>query len=240
MHNVSAIIVTRGNVDLAPVLDSLPPDWEQVIWDNGKGVVDVGGSDAIRLDRGLPDEAFDGDRYAPEMRVSDLSVFGRYAAIEFATWDLIFVQDDDVIVSDPQAIVGRYIDEGTHMHDEFGKGLTTYFDDPGCVVANMPQEFRHDGYTDSCLVGFGACFHRDAPQRAFDRMRAESFLRGDGDEFFQRTCDVVFTTLTPRALVDVPKIDREFASDPDRMWKQPNHHGERTRMLDLVRQVRDS
>ena len=32
--NVSAVIVTRGNVDLTPVLESLPSEWEQVVWDN--------------------------------------------------------------------------------------------------------------------------------------------------------------------------------------------------------------
>jgi len=37
---VSAVIVTRGNVDLRPVLDSLPPAWQQVIWDNSLRPVD--------------------------------------------------------------------------------------------------------------------------------------------------------------------------------------------------------
>ena len=39
---------------------------------------------------------------------ADLSVYGRYAAIEDARGDLIYVQDDDVIVSDPQAIVDAW------------------------------------------------------------------------------------------------------------------------------------
>jgi hypothetical protein len=31
-----------------------------------------------------------------------------------------------------------------------------------------------------------------------------------------------------------------MASDPDRMWKQPGHLGERNRMLELARKVRDA
>jgi hypothetical protein len=34
--NVSAVIVTRGDVDLSPVLDSLPRDWQKVVWDNSQ------------------------------------------------------------------------------------------------------------------------------------------------------------------------------------------------------------
>ena len=41
------------------------------------------------------------------------------------------------------------------------------------------------------------------------------------DKAFLRECDAVFTTLTPRILVDVPKTDREFASDPDRLGSSP-------------------
>lgn len=211
--NVSVVIPTRGNVDLQPVIDSLPPAWEIVFWDNGERMVTRS------------------DGFAEVC--SDLSVYGRYAAIQYATHDLCFTQDDDVIVSDPQAIVDAWMECGADWPDEAEEIRR------GLLVANMPQEFRPH-YTDSCLVGFGACFHRDLPGRAFLEF-AE--LRGleagwptkKGAEFFNRCCDVVFTTLTPRVLMDVPKVDREFASDPDRMWKQPEHHGERQRMLALAR-----
>lgn len=229
--NVSAIIVTRGDVDIDPIIESWPREWERVVWDNGHGQLDVWAAE----DSGVPEY----------LDVPDLSVYGRYAAIEHASHDLIYVQDDDVIVSDPQAIVDEYIDEGTHMNDEFGKGLTTYFEDPGCIVANMPPEFRHSGYTDSCLVGFGACFHRSLPNIAFALMiGAEDteppfFTEGWGD-VFGRTCDVVFTTLTPRVLVDVPKTNLPWAEDYSRMYRQPNHTTERMQMLELARRVRDA
>jgi hypothetical protein len=202
---------------MQPVLDSLPPEWEKIVWNNDTGRCSI----QVTIN--------DKTGWAHHGGHSDLSVYGRYAAIEYASHDLIYVQDDDVIVSDPQAIVDRW------LYDVEGEG-TGY-----SVVANMPQEFRHDGYTDSCLVGFGSCFHRDLPQRAFSKYAVWKSTRPEPPTpEFLRTCDVVFTTLTPRVLVDVPKTDREMASDPNRMWKQPGHVGGRTRMLELARQVRDA
>ena len=247
----SAIIVTRGNVDLAPVLESLPWEWEIVVWDNSHGYANrqpPGGRDWntwTSIGRGP--------------NAPDLSVYGRYAAIKYASHDLIYVQDDDVIVSDPQAIVDKWTKQQSEHNesetDQWRRAVDggeydaqeSWTDWDG-LVANMPQEFRHDGYTDSCLVGFGACFHRDLPGRAFQRWEASKYSslerRGKVDPShsttFNRTCDVVFTALTPRVLVDVPITHREFASDPDRMWKQPGHVGERTRMLELARKVRDA
>jgi hypothetical protein len=243
---VSAIVVTRGNVDMKPVLASLPEEWEKIVWDNS------------RIIPYAPEYAFFGPGATPARVVGpranggmDFSVYGRYAAIEFASYDLIYAQDDDVIVSDPQAIVTA--------HAQYSPSTWGNFADPNnCkyVVANMPQEFRHEGYTDSCLVGFGACFHRDLPFKAFERFvegrpawethpmvgfkydEVESYKEQRAQ--FLRCCDVVFTGLTPRVLVDVPKTDREFASDDDRMWKQPSHYGERVKMLDLVRRIRDA
>lgn len=211
---VSAVIPTRGNVDMQPIIDSLACFDEVLIWDN-----------SVR---------------------QELGVYGRYAMIEEARNELVFTQDDDVIVSDPQAIAKAWVLQCARL-EEIGQYQG--------IVANMPQEFRHEGYTDSCLVGFGACFHRSAPARAFIRFRDELLgpnLTGFiGPRDFQerldeeaalinRTCDVIFTTLTPRVLVDVPKVDREFASDQDRMWRQSSHYGERVKMLELARQVRDA
>ncbi len=195
---VSVVIPTRGDVDMAPVLDSLRMFDEVLVWDNSKR--------------------------------EDLSVYGRYAMIAEARNDLILTQDDDVVVNNPEAIAKEWVLQSTKLpHIGQYQG----------VVCNMPPEFRHDGYTDSALVGFGAAFHRDAPARAFRRYE-EAMLGQDYDEgWFHRTCDVVFTTLTPRVLVDVTKVDREFASDDTRMWRQADHYGERVRMLELARKARD-
>lgn len=193
--NVAAVIVTRGNVALAPIIESLPHAWEPIVWNNS-------------LER-------------------DLSVYGRYAAIEHTSADVIFVQDDDCILAPEsfQALLDAYT--------------------PGHVVANMPARFRPH-YPDSCLVGFGAIFDRDLPAQAFGRFAgydgpSDLFWRAIAEQPapFLRECDAVFTTLTPRILLDLDYQDREFASDPDRLWRQPDHHAQRQRMLALARQVRD-
>ena len=224
--NVSAIIVTRGNVDLEPIITSLPIEWEILTWDNGAG----------RLRGFSPQRAATLERPA-----TDLSVYGRYAAIEFAANEVIYVQDDDCIVSDPQAIVAEWV--RATQTDEIED--STWWPD-SLVVCNQPEPWRSNPfYKDHALVGFGAAFHRDAPERAWRRWMdwrgyiaewpppVDAWL----EPWFLRTCDIVFTALTPRVLVDIPHTSFDYASDPDRMWRQPSHQSERQRMLDLVLQV---
>lgn len=150
--------------------------------------------------------------------VPDLAVYGRYAAIESTDADLIYVQDDDAVL-EPEGL------------DTL---LAAY--EPGKLVANMPERFRHDFYRDHCLVGFGALFDRDLPELAFNRFcqRWGATIHG-GVDIFHRTCDVVFTTLTERILVDVSHLDLPWASTPDRMWKQTGHQAERAQVLNLAR-----
>lgn len=235
--NVTAIIVTRGDHDLGEILDSLPDEWERIIWDNHAGVTIHKNESDWRGDG--PAAAFPGD----------LAVYGRYAAIEYASHDLIYAQDDDCVVSDPQAIVDAWVMEN----------LADGAYDPvpwDGVVCNMPPEFRHGFYAEHALVGFGAAFHRDAPARAFSaffkgmggtldyretieamRMAEDFGFRGEGDFF--RTCDVVFTALTPRILIDVPKTNLPWAEDDSRMYRQPEHQVQRGKMLELAFRAKD-
>jgi hypothetical protein len=205
--SVAAIIVTRGDQDLEPVVASLPEEWDVVIWDNSREDV-------------------------------DLSVYGRYAAIDRTDAELIYVQDDDCIVSDPEAIVKEW-ERVTHFNLDRHAGMP--YDRH--VVCNMPPEFRHGFYEEHALVGFGAVFHRDAPERAFDRFQLDNYgvtfpLTSPTEvSWFHRTCDIVFTALTPRVLVDVPVESLPYAHHETRLWKQPGHQADRVRMLDLVRQL---
>ena len=229
---------------MSACMETWPDDWERVVWNNGRG-------DWVRwrLDGLIPP--------VDSGVASDLSVYGRYAAIEYASHDLIFVQDDDVIVSDPQAIVDAWC-EGHGFPCPGCNGLRSALcsdcegaarDRTDHVVCNMPQEFRHDFYRDHALVGFGAAFLRRAPRRAFDRwtrhFKAEGLERMLNDPrnnngAFLYTCDVIFTALTPRVLVDVPKQNLPWATDADRMYRQRDHVAERARMLELALKVRDS
>lgn len=233
--NVSAVIVTRGNVDLRPVLDSLPREWEQVVWNNSG--YDSGASVSVRRSP-AKHERTPGNLSVHEVG-PDMSVYGRYAAIEFATWDVIYVQDDDCIVSDPQQVVDMWEEMSCLDLIEAGDG--------NIVVCNQPEPWRSNPfYADHALVGFGAAFHRDAPERAWRRwMDWRGYIAEWPppdcawlEPWFLRTCDIVFTALTPRVLVDIPHTSFDYASDPDRMWRQLSHQSERQRMLDLVLQVR--
>ncbi len=154
-------------------------------------------------------------------KMADMSVYGRYAAIELTDAEMIYVQDDDVVLDF----------DGFHT-------LRNAFQ-PDAITANMPPQFRHDFYERHCLVGFGAIFHRDLPKRAFDRFNA---YYGDSvaEEWFMRTCDVVFTALSTRHLVDIGCENMPYASDPDRMWKQPEHQGERKHMLEYALRVAEA
>lgn len=235
---VSAVIVTRGDVDLGPILRSLRK-WEVVVWDNGAGKVTRYNNASSPLRWYAKVEA---------SGVDDLAVYGRYAAIEYARGDLIYTQDDDCIVSDPQAIVDALIPllpEIGWVGSPPGELFLSTLRPP--VVCNMPEEFRHDFYVDHALVGFGSAFHRDAPEQAFERfntapmkMPAKVGYREELERLFNHTCDIVFTALTPRVLVDVPKENLPYASDDYRMWRQPTHQGERAAMLELVRNVKGS
>jgi hypothetical protein len=216
--NVTAIIVTRGDVDLTPILDSLPVEWERIVWDNGY--------------HGWPhvNHYKDGNDWRPDGvpgEVHDLSVYGRYAAIQYASNDLIYVQDDDCVVSDPGRVMWHWLNQPNAQ----------------AVVCNMPPQFRYGFYEEHALVGFGAAFHRDAPEEAFSTFW-EAVTLGPlgptGTDFFNRTCDVVFTALTPRVLVDVPYEDLSWATADDRMYRQPQHLGERSKMLELAFRAKDA
>lgn len=229
--NVTAIIVTRGDHDLAPIIGQEWPEQVQeiIVWDN-----------------------------ASEDR-RDLKVYGRYAAIAEASHDLIFVQDDDVLL--PRESLEQIL----RAHDPLGKQVL--HDGPASyVTCNMPAAFRDQPQYErgeQSLVGFGACFHRDAPRRAFEMFATKAWdvdaPQIDGEDIhyvweygdlvnshpddrglFLRTCDVVFTALTPRVWVDVPYENLPWATADDRMYRQPEHVPERTKMLELVRKVRDA
>jgi len=249
--NVSAIIVTRGNIDVDLMVheieSTIPDDWEILIWDNGRGILEK----HMRPGRLVADWRSD---------LPDLAVYGRYAAIEHADGDLIYVQDDDCVVEEPEKLVSAWRDSRSKCSEEpFDARLLWHASSEEIartgrgdhVVCNMPQPFRHDFYRDHALVGFGAVFHRDAPQRAFDRYARAVANRAAiapsvpvgldlSKPAVLRTCDVVFTALTPRILVDVPYRNLPWATDPDRMYHQPQHTDERRRMLELALKVRDA
>ncbi len=163
----SCVLVTKGDVDLSPILEGLPFE-DVVIWDNSK-------------------------------RECDLKVYGRYAAISEAKHSVIYTQDDDCVV-DAEGVVSAY--------------------EPGYLVCNMPPAKRREYEVlapEIALVGWGACFDRDA-LHAFARYRNQYEL----DELFYRECDRVFTALNPQKQIDVPFSHLSHAGI-GRMGNEPRH-----------------
>lgn len=100
---VSAVLVTRGDIDLSPIVETLPFS-DVVVWNNAER--------------------------------EDLQCYGRFAGIEEACNDHIYVQDDDLIVP-VEALLSMYDGDG--------------------IVANKPpdEEWR--------FIGGGAFFPRSLP-----------------------------------------------------------------------------
>jgi SAM-dependent methyltransferase len=185
LEDVSAVLVTRGNVDMAPIIASLPFD-DIVIWDNSS-------------------------------RGEDLSVYGRYAAIAEAKNDVIYVQDDDCIISHLPDLIAEYR--------------------PGLVVANMPVDHLagKETYDDVVLVGWGALFQRDLPFAAFEEYAARYPL----DDLFRRQCDLVFTALTRHRRFDFGFEHLEHAYAEQAMYRQPGNYDELDEALARAREIRD-
>lgn len=201
------MLVTRGDVDVAEIVAGLLAAgfYEVLVHDNGAGRVTIHPSAASFTALG------------------DLAVYGRYAAIRWASRDVIYVQDDDCLLPP----------------DSLGALLDAYR--PGHVVCNMPEPWRVQSfYADHALVGFGAVFDRDLPQQAFLKLATAAANIWPWFEWFNRCCDVAFTALTPRVLVDVPYGNLPHATGPGRMYRQPGHVEERTRMLTLALEARDA
>jgi len=190
---VSAVLVTRGDVDLTEILASLEAFDEVVIWNN-------------QLEE-------------------DLSVYGRYAGILQARNEIVYVQDDDCLV-DAERLVRVAAAYALERQ----------------AVCNMPES-RWADYPDSALVGWGAVFHRDLPQKAFARFDSADLLAtvlsGGAPSFLDR-CDNVFTVLTDCVKVDIGFQHLPWAETTGRMFTTPGHADERDRMIDLARRVRDA
>jgi hypothetical protein len=271
MEQVSACLVTRGECDLQPIIDSLPRHWEIIVWSNGSAKNSVCPGGVYVWPSGSHNETrhHRAGRSVLDGYWPDLAVYGRYAAIEHAKHDLIYVVDDDAIVSDPLAIVDAYLAElecnGPRDCVGTERGCRHCFPskEDTLVVCNMPPEFRHDFYEDHALVGFGAAFHRDAPRRAFERFATVAwdipapaiedeeihYVWEYGDRvnshpndggWFHRTCDVVFTGLSERVLIHVPHENLPHATDDNRMYRQGGHVEERARMREFVREIREA
>lgn len=187
VDDVGAVIVTRGDCDLSPILDSLIFK-DVTVWDNSV--------------------------------VGDQGAFGRYIGILLTARAVIFVQDDDCIITpeDQQRLVDEY--------------------EPGVISALMPPE-RID-YHDTVLIGWGAMFDWNMPAKAFARWR-DAGHEMQTQEFKVVGCDFVFPLLSLWKRLDAYHVDLPHAHAPNRTWGSwPRYAEVKERYLREGRAIRDS
>lgn len=166
---VSACLVTRGDCDLSPILESLPFD-DVVVWDNSKR--------------------------------EDLGIYGRYAAIEEAKHEVIYTQDDDLLVDCWEKLLAAYV--------------------PAKVLCNYPQPW------DIPWVARGSLFHRDLPRKAFSRY----FKAFPEDRLFtHHICDGIFTLLSECKVVDYGSVDLPHGFDEGRVSTSPGWYDEKRPLI---------
>jgi hypothetical protein len=192
-ESVCAILVTRGDVDMQPIIASLPREYEIVVWDNSTRPYDAG-------------------------------VFGRYLAIAETYKPVVYVQDDDCIVT---------------CHDEL---LAAYAG--GVVVGNAFDDAeRLARYHDTTLLGWGAIFDRDLPWRAFQRYALHFPL--DWEFFTGLGAEIAFPMLSKtKTILHGVEWLREDGEDvlmrDNRMWRQPDFYEATAAAMEKARYVRDA
>jgi len=127
--------------------------------------------------------------------------YGRYMAIGEATTDVVYTQDDDVIVpaETQQAMCDMYAD--------------------GEMLSNMEPGWHKSEYGELAWFGWGALIRRDLPEQAFDRWRSAGYST-DTREFRLFGCDVVCSILTPHRRVALAYEHLPHAFGEDRLYKQ--------------------
>lgn len=150
---------------------------------------------------------------------TDWKCAGRYMAAELADTDIVYFQDDDVIV--PQHTQQRLVD--AYM--------------PGVVIANWGHGDNPDGYDDLPLVCGGAVLDRQLCFDAIGRYAQHWPL----DDDFAYEADFIVGVLYPdfRHLYLPFHIEMEVAQHPSRLCNQPWQKQLKLEITNRARAIRD-
>lgn len=148
----------------------------------------------------------------------DWKCAGRYMAAAMADTDLVYWQDDDVIVP-----------------AETQRALLDEFEAP--IVANWGHGDNPDGYDDLPLVGGGAVARRSAALLAMARYGARYGL----DQDFMYEADFAIGALYPSFKhVRLPfEINLDVAQHPSRLVNQPWQRDLKLEITNRARAIRD-
>jgi hypothetical protein len=169
---VSACLVTKGDHDLSEIHES---------------IANAGITDVVVWDN--------------SQRPYDAMCYGRYAAVDEAKNDFIYIQDDDLVVPVEKILAAYRVREDRHV----------------CMSNNRPDE----GWP---LNGIGSVFHRDLAN-CFQPYIA---YYGETRDFY-RISDVVFGYSNAYRKIWVGYRNLPWQTAPDRMHLQYDHYEVRDR-----------
>jgi len=129
--------------------------------------------------------------------------FGQWVMAGCIDAEVVYFQDDDCVTS-PAEIVAQW--------------------EPGKIVCNMPIELGHRANYENQpdkLMGFGSVFERSLIKQTFERYWKHFPI----DPVCLREPGRIFTGLNQERikLVDVPVRHLEWATAPDRLYRQADH-----------------
>lgn len=134
-------------------------------------------------------------------KLPDLKTSGRYAAAAQATNEVVWFQDDDVIVpSATQSSMCRLYQDGE-------------------MLSNMEIDWHKDGYTKLAWFGWGSLIRRDLPQSAFSRWR-QAGHETISTPFRIVGCDIIASMLTPHRRVAFAYRHLPHAFGPGRAYTE--------------------
>lgn len=148
--------------------------------------------------------------------------FGQYIAAMTDISPIVYFQDDDCVTS-PAEIVAQW--------------------EPGKIVCNMPIALGHRANYENQpdkLMGFGSVFERSLIKETFERYWKYFPI----DPVCLREPGRIFTGLNQERikLADVPVRHLEWATAPDRLYRQADHQdfaqNARFRVAEVLRQER--
>jgi hypothetical protein len=145
----------------------------------------------------------------------DLMTYGRFAAVEAARTELVYLQDDDCVQRDAAGLLA--------MHR------------PGQITAVWGHGKTPAGYDDVAIFPGGAIVERDLALRSFD----EYLHRWPMDRDFFAYCDFIFGCVTPSVQLHMPFEIRDLARNGRRLADQPWARESKCRVTGRARYVRD-
>lgn len=165
--------------------------------------------------------------WAVKKRVAhdDAKVFGRYVAADtLASNDVIYFQDDDVLMPDHQGLLDAF-NAREHLGD--------------WIANRQPGLDEAQGYWDLALVGCGSLVPKGSWwDDAFARYLGAFEADAHANERFLLDADFIFGVLSHWHKVDLGLGVLEVASADNRLWRQPGQKEAKHTSINQARSLR--